>query len=437
MKRKKNVLFVTIMALMFCLWCCVAVQASYGTSDTTKFGDVDGNGQINEEDTRLIQQHIAAKKSNEISQKHPDWILRNQAAIAADVNANGVIDSTDLLIVMRHAANKISRIITVKFDTNGGDMSLDNIPVIYSLSQSTYYPLLKECSRRGYNFDGWYTSPYGGTKVSSYSTVTQDKDHTLYAHWSSQTIKITFDAMGGTFNESDKKDVLWDSVYGQLPRPRKMGYCFEGWYTSAYGGYRVYSSSAVAYNYSHTLYARWSMKQYTQPQEGRITGRFSEDSGSALYYKLVLPEDGTINIDSTASFPQSIKIWSVDSGTWVKYYTSLPQFSDIYTTLSLKSGTYYLCLEVLDGYGYKYGNYNLVIVMNKIQRILTLDKTSASLYKNETLNLNATAIGMNGNISWKSSNPAVAQVDSHGKVTAKKKWDSGNCSFTRWNHSIL
>lgn len=184
MEKKKRFLFAVMMSLMFCFWCCVAVQASYGTSTTVKFGDVDGNGQIDGTDSQLVQQHIAAIKSDEVLNKHPDWILKYQAAIAADVNANGVIDATDLLIVQRHVANKVSRIITVKFDSNGSNMSVGNIPIIYFLSGTTYYPMMYEITREGYNFDGWYTSPYASTRVSSHSVVTQDKDHTLYAHWS-------------------------------------------------------------------------------------------------------------------------------------------------------------------------------------------------------------------------------------------------------------
>ncbi len=37
--------------------------------------------------------------------------------------------------------------------------------------------------RKGYTFDGWFTSPTGGTLVSKTTTVTTAGDHTLYARW--------------------------------------------------------------------------------------------------------------------------------------------------------------------------------------------------------------------------------------------------------------
>ena len=37
-------------------------------------------------------------------------------------------------------------------------------------------------TRDGYTFEGWYTDPYGGTKVEN--TLVVRESQTLYAHWS-------------------------------------------------------------------------------------------------------------------------------------------------------------------------------------------------------------------------------------------------------------
>ena len=42
---------------------------------------------------------------------------------------------------------------------------------------------LPRASRRGYEFDGWYTEPDGGERVTAATTVTHDTDFTLYAHY--------------------------------------------------------------------------------------------------------------------------------------------------------------------------------------------------------------------------------------------------------------
>ena len=40
---------------------------------------------------------------------------------------------------------------------------------------------LQDAKRTGYTFDGWYTEPVGGTKISTSTVFTGDT--TVYAHW--------------------------------------------------------------------------------------------------------------------------------------------------------------------------------------------------------------------------------------------------------------
>lgn len=46
--------------------------------------------------------------------------------------------------------------------------------------------------------------------------------------------------------------------YGVLPDLSRKGHTFEGWYTEAQGGKRVWNSTEVYIGKDHTLYARWS-----------------------------------------------------------------------------------------------------------------------------------------------------------------------------------
>lgn len=69
---------------------------------------------------------------------------------------------------------------TVTFDANGGTVSTTSDTVTYG---KKYYSLPTPTRTGGYTFDGWYTKKDGGTKVTSDTTVTATKDHTLYAHW--------------------------------------------------------------------------------------------------------------------------------------------------------------------------------------------------------------------------------------------------------------
>lgn len=67
-----------------------------------------------------------------------------------------------------------------KIDTTSGQVSTKSYTATYG---SKYNFLPRPIRTGGYNFDGWYTEPTGGTKVTSDTTVTTAKDHILYAHW--------------------------------------------------------------------------------------------------------------------------------------------------------------------------------------------------------------------------------------------------------------
>lgn len=87
--------------------------------------------------------------------------------------------------------------ITVHFDINNSEdeysqLAPESIEISCELAQS-YIPDAQGCSvydgdaRRGYVFDGWYTSPEGGERVGEDITLQDAADGaeevTLYAHW--------------------------------------------------------------------------------------------------------------------------------------------------------------------------------------------------------------------------------------------------------------
>ncbi len=69
---------------------------------TRYFGDVNGNGRIDEDDAHMIRLHIAAQNSEETAEKNPDWILEGIELEAADANRSGEIDLGDEQKVKRH-----------------------------------------------------------------------------------------------------------------------------------------------------------------------------------------------------------------------------------------------------------------------------------------------------------------------------------------------
>ena len=70
---------------------------------------------------------------------------------------------------------------TVKFDANGGTLEVDE----QNIREGAKLSELPDPTREGWTFDGWWTDPEGGTKITE-ETLAHD-GVTYYAHWSDQT----------------------------------------------------------------------------------------------------------------------------------------------------------------------------------------------------------------------------------------------------------
>ncbi len=147
----------------------------------------------------------------------------------------------------------------VAFDATGGSAS----PAFATAYFGDAYGTLPTPTRSGYTFAGWWTAASGGTQVTASTVVTATADHTLYAHWTtdSVTTTLTFDAAGGTVSPSSKQ-VTSGSTYGTLPTPTRSGYIFAGWYTRATGGDAV-TAATVAGDEDATIYAHWTGESLT------------------------------------------------------------------------------------------------------------------------------------------------------------------------------
>ena len=123
-------------------------------------------------------------------------------------------------------------------------------------------------TKSGYTFVGWYTASSGGTKVSN--TYIPEKNITLYAHWSANSYRLSFDANGcGTLGISFVTATI-DKTYGDaddgdgLPSIAiKAGKNFDGWYTSSSGGNKITNSTKVtASSDNGILYAHCTNNKY-------------------------------------------------------------------------------------------------------------------------------------------------------------------------------
>ena len=110
--------------------------------------------------------------------------------------------------------------------------------------------------REGYVFDGWRTA--SGNPITANHAVNLSADQSLYAQWREQACQVRFDANGGSVKVL-AIDIPIGGDYGELPRPVRNGYSFEGWYTLPRGGVRVKDYAALTRTDDHTLYAHWAV----------------------------------------------------------------------------------------------------------------------------------------------------------------------------------
>ena len=111
-------------------------------------------------------------------------------------------------------------------------------------------------TREGYVFAGWYTGDDGtGTQVTSSTTVSGDL--TVHAKWSVNKYTLTYVVTNGEGCDGQTKEGIYGSTWGDLCTPSRVGYTFNGWFTSPAGnGTKITSNSTVTGN--QTVYASWN-----------------------------------------------------------------------------------------------------------------------------------------------------------------------------------
>lgn len=143
----------------------------------------------------------------------------------------------------------------VEFVLNGG--SLDSETSL-SIKEGSLLTKPNEPIYFGYMFMGWFTDINFETEWNFETDVVND-NLTLYAKWQVNTYLVTFDLNGGTLDILNK-EVVFNSVYGELPTPVLFGYTFTGW---TLNGEFITKDSIVSVANDHTLVANWEIDTFT------------------------------------------------------------------------------------------------------------------------------------------------------------------------------
>lgn len=151
-------------------------------------------------------------------------------------------------------------IYTVTLNPNGNGASVTPSSIqIYETLRYGYITSLPTPTRNGYSFTGWYSDAKNGTMVDDYTTVLQNANHTLYAHWSANEYTIIFEENGGSTVENITQ--AFETPVLKPSDPTKTGYTFTGWYSDE-DCTQEYTFTTMPLN-GITLYAGWEANTYT------------------------------------------------------------------------------------------------------------------------------------------------------------------------------
>ena len=169
---------------------------------------------------------------------------------------------------------------SIGYNLNGG--SISGQKTSYNVTTESF--TLPTPTRTGYTFTGW-TGSNGSTPQKSVTIAkgsTGNKSYT--ANWQANAYTLTVNPNGGNINGTTSAKSLssplyynggnWWNLSGE--KPSRTGYTFEGWYTSANGGTKIYNADGTCTNegtywkdnsYVHTgnlsVYAHWKANTYT------------------------------------------------------------------------------------------------------------------------------------------------------------------------------
>lgn len=138
---------------------------------------------------------------------------------------------------------------TITYNLNGGTNSEQN-PTTYSAETKID---LKNPTRNGYKFLGWYSDSSYKNKVSEIAIGSHD-NITLYAKWELATYTITYKLNGGTLSGTKTTTFTINDLPIALPSAYQNNYAFLGWKVNDYNGEDITSITTCG---DITLYASY------------------------------------------------------------------------------------------------------------------------------------------------------------------------------------
>ena len=119
---------------------------------------------------------------------------------------------------------------TLSFHPNGGSVSPTSKNIVFG----DYYGEMPTPILKGHSFNGWFTKASGGAEVSDTTIYTTAGNTTVYAHWTPNSYKVTYDYMtnGGTSASKESASLVYNNAIDLSVTANKEGWMFVGWNTN-------------------------------------------------------------------------------------------------------------------------------------------------------------------------------------------------------------
>ena len=268
-----------------CNDCVQSGQISYNTDPTVKYKLTyelgGGTGAANPATYTVISDDITLKNPKKTGYTFDGWYNGSVKVTVIPKGTKG-----DITLTAKWSKNKY----TVSYVLNGGTNAKN--PTTYKYNDADI--VLKNPTRKGYSFKGWYN---GSTKVTKIAKGT-NKNITLTAKWSKNTYTITYKLAGGKKVKNPASYTVTTSAI-TLKNPTKKGYTFAGWYNGSKKIKTIKKGSAG----DITLTAKWTAIKY------KITYKLNSGKNNSKNPKSYKITTSTIKLNSPTRKGYNFKGW--------------------------------------------------------------------------------------------------------------------------------
>ena len=152
----------------------------------------------------------------------------------------------------------------VSYELNGGKNEESN-PKAYNIEQSH---TLKNPTRTGYDFKGWFTEETFDNQVTEIELGSYN-DKKFYAKWTPTVYTITYYLNGGSWVSGNTNPATYtiETATITLKNPTKTGYGFKGWYADEALTEKVETIELGSYG-NKKFYAKWGENTNTLKFDG-------------------------------------------------------------------------------------------------------------------------------------------------------------------------